>query len=70
MNLRAALFSFLRVLAVAEASAWLALNYGADSEISTKAVLLAGLSAFALTVVNFFRPGESRFGPEPKVDTA
>ncbi len=69
LNLRAAAFSFLRVLAVAEASAWLALTTGEDP-VTPQALALAAASALALSVVNFLRPGETRFGPEPKVADA
>lgn len=68
LNLLGALFSFLRVLAVAEASAYLALTQASDEPVTWKACGLAAASALALSVINFFRPGESRFGPEPKVD--
>lgn len=67
LNFPAALYSFLRVLAVAEASAYLALTTG-DEPITVKAAGMAALSALALSVINFLRPGESRFGPDPKLD--
>lgn len=68
MNYTAALFSFLRTLAVALASAVLPFLTGPGDEIPTRAVVIACVSAFLLTVINFFRPGDPRFGPEPKVD--
>lgn len=58
-----ALCSFLRVLAVAQASAWLALESSGE-DITARGVGLAAASAFALTVVNYLRPGEPRFGVE------
>ena len=67
MNWTAALFSFLRVLAVALATAVLP-YLTADEEINYRAIVIACISSFLLTVVNFLRPGEPRFGPEPKVD--
>lgn len=68
MNTRAALFSFLRVLAVALASAALPFVTAPQSdEVPTRAIVTAVVAAFLLTVINFFRPGDPRFGPEPKV---
>lgn len=64
---KAALFSFLRVLAVALASACLPfVTAPASDEVPVRAVVTAVLAAFLLTVVNFLRPGEHRFGPESK----
>lgn len=66
-NYKGALFSFLRVLAVALASAILPFVTAPQSdEVPTRAVVTAVLAAFLLTVINFFRPGEPRFGTEPK----
>lgn len=64
----AALYSFLRVLAVALASAILPFLAGPGDDIPVRAIVIACASAFLLTVVNYLRPGEPRFGPEPKVD--
>lgn len=60
--MKAALFSFLRVLAVAVAAALLPLFTGADDYPTVRAVLLAVIPAFLLTVVNYLRPGDHRFG--------
>lgn len=60
---RAALFSFLRVLAVALASAILPfLTADGSDEVPPRAIITALVSAFLLTVINYFRPGETRFG--------
>lgn len=61
-----AIFSFLRVLAVAEATAFstLLLNDSTDP-ISLRASLIAAALALCLTVVNFFRDGETRYGTPP-----
>lgn len=61
--MKAALFSFLRVLAVAIASALSPLFIGVDDYPTVRAMLLAVVPAFLLTVVNYLRPGDSRFGP-------
>lgn len=60
---QAALFSFLRVLAVAVASALLPLFVGVEDYPTGQAVLLAVIPAFLLTLVNYLRPGDHRFGP-------
>lgn len=65
-NYLGAFFSFLRVLTVALASALLPL-FTADQEFTARAVLIPAGAAFTLTVINFFREGESRFGPPPNV---
>lgn len=67
-NPRAALFSFLRVLAVALASACLPfVTAPQNDEVPVRAIVTAVVAAFLLTVINYLRPGEPRFGPEPKV---
>ena len=67
-NMRGAVFSFLRVLAVALASAVLPFVTAPQSdEVPTRAIVYAVVAATLLTVINFFRPGDGRFGPEPKV---
>lgn len=67
-NPTAALFSFLRVLAVALASAILPfVTAPQGDEVPVRAVVTAVVAATLLTVINYFRPGEPRFGPEPKV---
>lgn len=59
----AALFSFLRVLAVALASAVLPFVTAPHSDdVPVRAVVYAVASAFLLTVINYLRPGEPRFG--------
>lgn len=66
-NIKGAIFSFLRVLAVALASAILPfLTAPQSDEVPTRAIVTALASAFLLTVINYFRPGDGRFGPEPK----
>lgn len=60
-----ALYSFLRVLAVALASAVLPFLTGPNDEIPTRAIVIALVSAFLLTVINYLRPGETRFGVTP-----
>lgn len=65
-NYAQAVFSFLRVLAVALASAVLPFVTSSQSdEVPVRAVLYAVAGAFLLTVVNFFRAGEPRFGTPP-----
>lgn len=65
-NYTGALFSFLRVLAVALSSAVLPFVLAAgDSDVPVRAVVIAVVSAFLLTVINFFRSGETRFGTPP-----
>lgn len=67
----AAFWSFLRVLLVAEASALLPLWVGAGDYPTLKAMGLAAVPAFLLTVINYLRPGETRFGiHEPNVRRA
>lgn len=59
-----ALLSFLRVLAVALATAVLPhvlLGQNGDPIVG-KEILLAVAAAALLTVINYFRPGETRFG--------
>ncbi len=63
MNYRAALFSFLRLLALTLATAYLTLTEAAKEEMTLEAAAIAGLGALALTTVNFLRPGDPRFGP-------
>lgn len=61
---RAAVFSFLRVLAVALASAILPfLTAPQSDDVPVRAIVTAVVAAFLLTVINYFRPGETRFGP-------
>lgn len=59
---QAALYSFLRVLAVALASAVLPFLTGPTDDIPGRAIGFAVGSAFLLTVINYLRPGETRFG--------
>lgn len=67
----AAFWSFLRVLLVAEASALLPLWVGAGDYPTLKAMGLAAVPAFLLTVINYLRPGETRFGiHEPNTERA
>lgn len=63
-NYLGAFFSFLRVLTVALASALLPL-FTLDQEFTARSVLIPAGAAFLLTLVNFFREGETRFGPPP-----
>ena len=68
-NYSGALFSFLRVLAVALASAVIPFVTAPQSdEVPVRAIVYAVIAATLLTVVNFFRPGETRFGPAPKAE--
>ena len=66
-NYLGAAFSFLRVLAVALASALLPMFVGAEEYPTGKAVGIACGAAFLLTVVNYFRDGETRFGTPPNL---
>ena len=68
---KAALYSFLRVFAVAVAAQILFELGHADNNIfaldltALQMVVSAGVSAVALTAVNWFRQGDSRFGVVP-----
>lgn len=66
-NWLGALFSFLRLLAVAEASALIPLfTFVNPADRPTLGVVAFALvPPFLLTVVNFFREGETRFGTPP-----
>lgn len=66
-NYLGALFSFLRVLVVALSSALLPMFVGAEEYPTGKAVGIACGAAFLLTVVNYFRDGETRFGTPPNL---
>lgn len=73
---KAALYSFLRVFVTAVAAQVLFEMGHADSNVfaldmtSLQMIVSAGVSALALTAVNWFRPGETNFGrvpvPEPE----
>lgn len=63
-NVKGAVFSFLRVLAVALASAVLPFVTAPQSdEVPVRAIVTAVIAATLLTVINYLRPGETRFGP-------
>jgi hypothetical protein len=68
---KAALYSFLRVFAVAVAAQVLFEMGHADNNVfaldgtKLQMIVSAGVSAVALTTVNWFRSGEARFGVVP-----
>lgn len=70
-NYTGALFSFLRVLATNVATALLPLfllnDQGASDYPAGKALILAVVTSTLLTVINFLRAGETRFGTPPNV---
>lgn len=59
------LFSFLRVLVVAQASALAPLFTDVDDYPTGKAVIIAATLSALLTIVNFFGSWETRFGTPP-----
>lgn len=65
-NWRGAALSFLRVLGTTLLTALVPLLSAESGEWPTRTALaIAVTSAFLLTVVNFVRSGETRFGPPP-----
>lgn len=61
---RQMLYSFLRVFVASAGAAFLATEgdvFSFDSD-AWKSIAAAGISAVVLTAVNFFRPGEEKFG--------
>lgn len=72
-NYKGAFFAFLRVLAATSAATLLPymnlLAAGDPEKFPSGLAVIAALgSAFLLTVVNFFRKGETRFGPPPNAE--
>ncbi len=71
-NYVGALLSFLRVLATNVGTALLPLFLSsagnAEEYPAGKALTIAVIVSGLLTVVNYFRSGETRFGPPPNTD--
>lgn len=70
-NYLGAFLSFLRVLATNVSTALLPLFIAKQEDgqeyPTVTALVIATVVSFLLTVVNFFRSGETRFGPPPNV---
>lgn len=64
-NYKGALYSYLRVLVVAIASALSPMFVGAEDFPTGKAVLIAAIASLLLVTVNFFGSWETRYGTPP-----